>query len=124
MHGQSNRLYEISNELQSTISRSFQGRCWCYSDVDEKADDKNSEIKIKETTTDTDTTIWNVVPLQHTSHKMFWGDKVSDAFNPFHNYMFRLRDDPTQTNDEKANFPDLPLFHTWPHFFEAYHNHF
>lgn len=45
-----------------------------------------------------------------------------DAYNPIHNYL--------QIFDSKSNhhppvdFPELPLFHTWMHYPEAYHNHF
>ena len=62
--------------------------------------------------------VWNVEPLEHTGHVEFLPSKVTDAFNPIHNY-FKLL-----LREEKADFPELPLLHSWAHFFEPYHNHF
>ena len=46
---------------------------------------------------------------------------TTDAFNPFHNYLRVLGNYQT---DHETIFPDLPFFHTWNTYFEAYHNHF
>lgn len=65
--------------------------------------------------------VWDVLPMEHTKQVEFWPGLVTDSFTPFHNYLRVLgRYQP----DHKSLLPDLPLFHTWPQYFEAYHNHF
>ena len=61
--------------------------------------------------------VWTVLPFEHTKHVEFIPGTSTDAFNPFHNYFYHL------WAGKKADFPSLPLWHTWPHYFEAYHNH-
>lgn len=64
--------------------------------------------------------VWDVVPLQHTEHTEFFPGIVTDAFNPIHNYMRELSPGKTPV---AAAFDALPRLQTWPHYFEMYHNH-
>jgi len=61
--------------------------------------------------------VWDVAPFEHTPHVEFPDGKKTDAFNPFYNYLYQLGE------ERGVHFPNLPLFHSWFHFFEAYHNH-
>lgn len=65
--------------------------------------------------------VWETVPLQHSEHTEFMPGVVTDAFNPIYSYMRELSLD---KKPEAVDFPELPQFHSWPHYFEAYHNHF
>jgi hypothetical protein len=67
-----------------------------------------------------DDDVWKVLPMEHTRHQEVFPGLVSDAFNPFHNYFKIL----WRGNDPPVVFEDLPLWHTWVHFLEGYHNHF
>ena len=63
--------------------------------------------------------VWDVLPFEHSPHVNFQNNKTTDAYNPFYNYLFELGKDQSPAPE----FPTLPLFHSWFHFFEAYHNH-
>ena len=60
---------------------------------------------------------WDVVPLEHTERTEIANNIFTDAFNPLSNYMSVL------SIDRETDFPNLPQWHTWVHYLEAYHNH-
>eukprot|EP01138_Halocafeteria_seosinensis_P013007 gb/GECG01013285.1/.p1 GENE.gb/GECG01013285.1/~~gb/GECG01013285.1/.p1 ORF type:complete len:376 (+),score=21.05 gb/GECG01013285.1/:1-1128(+) len=67
--------------------------------------------------------VWDVLPLEHTEHVEFIPGATTDAFTPFHNYLYRLSKN-MQTAGNVTYFPELPGFDTWIHYLEGYHNHF
>jgi len=81
------------------------------------------------TSATTDTAIkkknaWDsLMPLQHSNvtdrKPMPLVGQPSDTYNYFHHYLTTLHQGSGITN-----FPELPMWHTWWHFAEAYHNHF
>jgi hypothetical protein len=67
-----------------------------------------------------DDDVWKVLPMAHTRHQEVFPGLVSDAFNPFHNYFKIL----WNGNTSPVVFKELPMWHSWVHFMEGYHNHF
>jgi hypothetical protein len=63
-----------------------------------------------------------ILPLERTEMTKYLetGEKMTDAYTYFHNYMKLFGID--QTNSPK-DFTTLPSLHIWPAYFEAYHNH-
>ena len=100
------------------------GRCVCQCNCPDTVapDDVNTSIPCPESNTNAAKTNspWDVQPLQHTKHVQVFKDGLTtDAFNPFYNYFSKL-----ELVQDNNFFPELPLMHSWPHYFEAYHNHF
>jgi len=65
------------------------------------------------------------LPPLHRSSKVEPFETLSrelDAFNPIYQYLKIF--DTQKTDPMRADFPELPLWHTWLHYPEAYHNHF
>lgn len=60
----------------------------------------------------------DVAPLQHTVLKQYLSGRWSDAYNPFHQYFDKLWENRTD-----VSFPEMPMWDSWDHYFEAYHNH-
>lgn len=85
--------------------------------------------------------VWDVAPFEHTAAVEYWPGMETDAFNPFHNYVRLLgkytgressppgklqvgsRAAALSADHVPIDFPQLPRFHTWNVYLEAYHNH-
>lgn len=61
-----------------------------------------------------------IQPLEHTEMVSFFPGHSTDSYNYFHNYFYSFaRQNPNSPKD----FLKLPMFHSWPIYYEAYYNH-
>jgi len=65
--------------------------------------------------------VWDVLPFEHTKHVEYAKGVETDAFNPFMNVFYQLLN---EIEGKQVEFPDLPVFDSWAHYQEGYHNHF
>ena len=60
-------------------------------------------------------------PLERSAKPVeFLPGRTTDVYTPFHDYLNKFG----QATFQPPSDFGLPLLHIWPHFFEAYHNHF
>jgi len=63
--------------------------------------------------------VWDVLPMEHTEYVNMPDGFKTDAFNPFYHYFYRL----SEKSQPHPEFDSLPLWDSWAHYPEAYHNH-
>jgi len=70
--------------------------------------------------TETETARGMILPFERSEKTEYIPGEFTDAYTYFHHYLHHFSETISQP---LADFQNLPLLHIWPHYFEAYHNH-
>jgi len=72
------------------------------------------------TETETETARGMILPFERSEKTEYIPGEFTDAYTYFHHYLHHFSETISQP---LTDFKTLPLLHIWPHYFEAYHNH-